>query len=350
MEQTPDQSSSNTTNKYPVKSKEPSVSNKQLVAEDGTSMTPAVADTSTVPQRSSQSSKNTLSAKKSTKRKMQVSNGHYLDFDHLARLTNAISSLKKFPKVKMSDLAEETGLPFRQVRNRVSIARALGLLEKNILQLTSLGNLISIHDPFCESIATLEYLHYKAASNFENLIWYEIFNSLLIHENMMKYTGWMEYFQKSLSNQYTEKSLKDHLGKEVRFVLDAYTKQNFQKLLLLHQDEADNIFRRRYTKFVPLVLSAMIYNFCATRETHLSQVGKMAVTPGSPAVVFGLDATLFRQQIEGLHDRGWVRYETTHNLDQIRLKPDFSALEFLTAHFEEREPREDIKQSPGDII
>jgi hypothetical protein len=94
----------------------------------------------------------------------------------------------------------------------------------------------------------------------------------------------------------------------------------------------------------------MIYDFCATKETHLFQIGEMAVTPGSPAVVFGLDAALFRQQIEGLHDRGWLRYETTHNLDQIRLKPGFSALEFLTAHFEDRDPREDTKPLPGGIF
>ena len=88
----------------------------------------------------------------------------------------------------------------------------------------------------------------------------------------------------------------------------------------------------------------------ATKEAHLFQVGEMAATPGSPAVVFGLDAASFRQQIEGLHDRGWLRYETTHNLDQIRLKPGFSAMEFLAAHFEDREPREDTKPSPGGIF
>ena len=54
--------------------------------------------------------------------------------------------------------------------------------------------------------------------------------------------------------------------------------------------------------------------------------------------------------VEGLHDRGWLRYETTHNLDQIRLKPGFSAIEFLTAHFENREPHEDSNELPGGIF
>ena len=275
---------------------------------------------------------------KSVRRKLQVSNGHDLDFNHLARLTNAISSHREGSAMTMNDLAEESGLPFRQVRNRVSVARALGLYGKKALQLTALGAVISEYDPFCESIATLEYLHYKAAGNVENLVWYEIFNTLLVHEKLMNYTGWLAYFQKTLSEEYTEYSLKQHAAKEIRFVLDAYLEQHFQKLLLLHQDEEGNIYRRRYTRCTPLVLCAMIYDFCATQRTHFSQVSELAAASGSPALIFGLDDETFRQQIEGLHDRGWLRYESTHNLDQIRLKPGFSALEFLRAHFENREP------------
>ncbi len=77
----------------------------------------------------------------------------------------------------------------------------------------------------------------------------------------------------------------------------------------------------------------MIYDFCTARQVQLYQVPDMATTPGSPAMVFGLDAASMRQQIEAIHDRGWLRYETTHNLDQIRLKPGNSAIEFLTEQF-----------------
>lgn len=75
-------------------------------------------------------------------------------------------------------------------------------------------------------------------------------------------------------------------------------------------------------------------------------IGRKDVRP----IAQGLDVASFRRQIEELHDRGRLRYETTHNLDQIRLKPGFSALEFLTAHFEDRDPREDTKPSPGGIF
>ena len=302
----------------------------------------AITGSSAEPHRLSQASKKTSPVKRNYRRKMQISNGHYLNFDHLARLIYALSSVKEPSKTKMSYLEEETGLPFRQVRNRISIGRALGLFKQNSLQLTTLGKLVSSHDPFCDSRATLEYLHYKASGNYVNLIWYEVFNSLLTHGNVMNYKGWMEYFQKTLAGQYTKHSLKDHLGKELRFIIDAYTEQNFQKLLLLQHDESGNLYRLRYTNFVPLVFTAMIYDFCAVNEVQLYQVGEITVTSGSPAMVFGLDAAFLRQQVERLHDRGWLRYETTHNLNQIRLKPGFSAIEFLTAHFESREPHEGL--------
>lgn len=277
-------------------------------------------------------------AKQSGQRKLQVSNGHYLDFDQLARLIHTIGTYSSNKTLLMSDLESETGLPFRQVRNRISIGRAMGIFEKGKISLSPFGKLILTHDAFCESKGTLEYLHFLSSSNYENLIWYDVFNSLLVEERPADYQGWLAYFNLKLSQQFTEHSLKDHLGKEVRFIIDAYTERNFRKMELLQRDSDGRLYRRPYVKFAPLVFAAMIYDFCLTSDTRLCQVDEMATTCGSPAVVFGLDAVSFRQQIEGLHNRGWLRYETTHNLDQIRLKPGFCALEFLTAHFEDREP------------
>ena len=148
-----------------------------------------------------------------------------------------------------------------------------------------------------------------------------------------------ERIRSDLAGQYSKQTIGKGVHTEVRFVVDAYLKRNFRKLEILNQFTDNRLYRRRYTSLTPLVFVAMIYDFCTAREVHLSQITEMADMPGSPAVVFGLDAALFRQQVEGIHDRGWLRYETTHNLDQIRLKPGYSALEFLTAHFEDREPR-----------
>ncbi|MDA2928383.1 DUF4007 family protein [Acidobacteria bacterium AH-259-O06] len=350
VEQTPDQSSSNTVNKKPVESKEPSVSDKQPVKEDGTSTGSIVADIPTAPQRSSRSSKKQPAAKKSTRRKFQVSNGYFLEFDQLARILHFLMEHRDAKKINRKTLQEATGLADRQVESLVSMGAAMGLITPGRQVLTPVGLLIAEQDIFIEKRGSLEWCHYVGAGSFRNLIWFEIFNRLLAEASPMTQEEWNERMRSDLAGKYSKRTIGKGLYEEVRFVIDAYMERNFSKLELLHRSSDERLYRRRYTQFAPLVLSAMIYDFCATKETHLSQVGEMAVTPGSPAVVFGLDAASFRQQIEGLHDRGWLRYETTHNLDQVRLKPGFSALEFLTAHFEDREPREDSKPSPGGIF
>ena len=289
-------------------------------------------------KRPAQSPIKVHSDKKGIRRKLQVSNNYLLEFDQLARVLNFLLEQKESKRIKRKLLKENTGFADRQVEGLVSMGTAMSLIKPNVQILTPIGLMIANNDIFLENPATLQWCHYKASGSFQNLIWFETFNHLLPEESAMTQEDWNEYFRNKLRGQYTDKTLKDHVHNEIRFVIDAYTERNFKKLELLQWSTDARLYRRRYVNFNPLILAAMIYDFCAMNKLQLSQVSEMAATPGSPAMVFGLDAVSFRQQIEGIHDRGWLRYETTHNLDQIRLKPGFSAMEFLTAHFENREP------------
>jgi len=280
------------------------------------------------------------------KRKLQVSNGHYLMFDQLARLVIAIRSSDGSRKIGMSYLEEKTGLPFRQVRNRVSIGRAMGVFEERAVRLTPFGALVAEYDTFFEDKTTLEYVHYLAAGNFKNLVWCEVFNTILPDKPPTDYQGWLQHFRSSLAGQYTEHSLKDHLPKEVHFVIDAYTEKNLNRLDLLHKSPDGTLFRRRHTNIEPLAFSTMLYDWAEEHRAKLVQVSDMQITSGSPGRLFGLEQADLRKALEGLHEKGWVRYESTHNLEQIRLKPDFSALDFLKAYYERREPQPKIETRP----
>jgi hypothetical protein len=215
---------------------------------------------------------------------------------------------------------------------------AMGLIKPTSQVLTPTGLLFAEHDIFLEKKGTLEWCHYVGASSYRNLVWFEIFNHLLQEPLAMTPNEWHERLRTELAGKLTPKTLGTGLREEIRFILDAYLERNFNKLGLLQQSPDGRIYRRRYTNFIPLVLCAMIYDYCSINDDRLSQVTEIAIKPGSPAVVFGLDTASFRQQVELLHEHGWLRYETTHNLDQIRLKPGYSALEFLSAYFEDREP------------
>jgi hypothetical protein len=269
------------------------------------------------------------------RRKFQVSRSHLLEFNHFSRILSFLYENKDTKRISRPLLIENSGLPDGQVASLVSIGASMGLIQSVDQRLAPIGLLIAEHDIFFEKHGSLEWCHYKGAGSYQNLIWFEVFNHLLAEEAATTQDGWHEYFRRKLSGQYAENTIRDHVPKEVRFIIDAYLKRNFSKLEILHQLPDNRLYRRRYTGFAPFVLVAMIYDFCASKEARLFQVDEMAAMPGSPAMVFGLDVASFRQQIEGLHNRGWLRYETTHNLDQIRLKPGYSALEFLTAYFDE---------------
>jgi len=329
----------NSRNKKSDEQETSSVPAKPIVKETKITTATSVADTAPEPLHPPRPSKKTRAAQKSIRRKFQVSNGYLLEFDQLARVMHFLLEHKDAKKINRKVLQEDTGLADRQVESLVSMGAAMGLIQPGRQILTPIGLVIAEHDIFIEKKGSLEWCHYAGAGSYRNLIWFEIFNRLLAEASPMTQEEWNKQLRNDLAGQYSKRTISKSLYEEVRFVIDAYRERNFSKLELLHQSSDGRLYRRRDTRFAPLVLCAMIYDFCATRETHLFQVGEMATMLGSPAVVFGLDAASFRQQVEGLHDRGWLRYETTHNLDQIRLKPGVSAIEFLTAHFEEREPR-----------
>ncbi len=272
------------------------------------------------------------------KRKLQISNGHYFDTAQLARILYSITNADPAEKLTFSDLEKDTGLPFRQIRNRVSIARAMGIFEESKIKLTPFGKLISKHDPFIDNKVTLEFAHYLAAGNYTNLVWYEVFNTLLMDEQPKNYHGWVQYFREILANDYSEHSLKKHVREEVRFIVEAYVKGTFVNLALLHLTSDENLYSRRYTSTNPLILSAALYDYGFKQQRKLLEVTDILNEKGSPGHVFFLDEPTLKQALENIHEKGWVRYESTHNLDQIRLKDEFSSIEFLTAFYEDRDP------------
>lgn len=271
-------------------------------------------------------------------RKLKIGNGYLLELDQLARVLSYLLKRSNAKRISRKELQQETGLPDRQIEGLVSMGSAMGLIKPHLQVLTASGCLVAKHDIFFEKKGTLEWCHYNGAGSYRNLIWYEMFNRLRQEKSPMAQKKWTRLFRTELLGKYSKKTLCKGISYEVYFVIDAYMHQNLSKLGLFEMLPDNSFYSRRYTDFVPPVFAAMVYDFFNRNNTRFYQVVEIADAPGSPASVFKLDAESFRQQIEDLHERGWLRYETTHNLDQIRLKPDFCALEFLMAYYEDRAP------------
>lgn len=283
-----------------------------------------------------------VSKNKDIRRKFQVSNGYLLEFDQLAKVLNHLAENTSMKKISRAELMEHTGLSNRQLESLVSIGSAMGLIVPGKQVLSETGKTITKHDIFFEDKGTLEWCHYQGAGSFKNLIWFEIFNTVLPNDQSLTQDGWNETLRQALAGQYTDRTIGKHLYEEVRLVVEAYLEGNFRKLELIQQTSNDKLHRRRYFNFAPLVLCAIIYDYCESQDTKLLQINELSAVPGSPAILFGLDDDSFGQQLETLHNKGWLRYETTHNLNQIRLKPDLTSIELLRAYYEKREPDADV--------
>ena len=271
-------------------------------------------------------------------RKFQVSNGYLLECDQLARVLHYMLEHVTAKKITRQELAEDTGLSNRQIESLVSIGAAMGLVNTGRQTLTATGALVAKNDVFLEAKGTLEWCHYIASSSYKNLVWYEVFNSLLVNETPMTQEQWVLHFRDLWTGQYSERTLGKGLKEEVRLVADGYTNQNFSRLSLLQQTSDGKLYRRRYLGFEQPVLAAMVYNYAEKNQTHLVQMRDLSEQVGSPGYVFGVEETGFRQEVEELHGRGWIRYETTHGLDQLRLKAELTTAYFLLVYYENAEP------------
>jgi hypothetical protein len=272
------------------------------------------------------------------RRKFQVCNGYLLEFDQLARVLNYLAGDHTAKKVSRAALADGTGLSDRQLESLVSVGCAMGLIRRGVQILSEPGKLVAQYDVFLEARGSLEWCHYKGAGSYRNLIWYEIFNAILPREQSMAPEGWMANLREALAGQYTDRTIGKHLHEEVRFVADAYLERHFSRLQLLYESSDGSIGRRRYSSPDLRVFAAILHDYGGENGTNLLQVRDLSERPGAPGYLFSLDEGTLRMILEGLHEKGWVRYEGTHNLDQIRLKSEFSYLSFLSAYYEDREP------------
>ena len=272
------------------------------------------------------------------KRKFQVCNGYYLEFEQLARVLNFLKANLDAKKISRVDLMDGTGLSERQIGSLVSVGAAMDLIQRGKQTLSESGRLIAENDIFIEAKGSLEWCHYKGAGSYRNLIWYDIFNVILPYESPMTSEGWMAHLREILAGQYTDRTIGKHLQEEVRFVENAYLERNFGRLELLYQSSENLISRRRHSNPDPKVFAAILYAYAEVHNANLHQVKDLVETAGAPGFLFALDEGTLRLILEELHKRGWIRFEGTHNLDQVRLKSQFSYLDFLAAYYEDREP------------
>jgi len=152
------------------------------ITGDSVSKTPNMADGSIIPLDSARTSNKKTKAGKSIRRKFQVSRSHVLEFNHFARILSFLYDNRREKRISRHLLIKNSGLPDGQVASLISIGASMGLIQAGGQILTPTGLMIAEHDIFFENQGTLEWCHYKGAGSYQNLVWFEIFNHLLVEE------------------------------------------------------------------------------------------------------------------------------------------------------------------------
>ena len=158
----------------------------------------------------------------------------------------------------LDKLAETTGLNRRKARLILNYLADLGLSEKASLKNTKLGNLIYKYDDFLENKGTLCIMHYLQGTNNYVVIWNRVLNYV---SNVDTFTraDLLALFV-DLETQIGEYTYKNHIGKEIRIILDAYTNQRFSNLYII--EEQDGKYKVNKNPEIPnLILLAAIKRY-----------------------------------------------------------------------------------------
>jgi hypothetical protein len=267
--------------------------------------------------------------------KLQLSNGYLLRFDQISRILGAISGREHQSRVTREDLMEDTGLSSVHIKNLCSIAVGIGLIKRISYNLLPLGELIVRHDRFFDDRGTLWACHYRLGANPRNLVWQRLVNRILPELDQVTTEAARAYFA-DLEGEYSEKSMEEHLSKELQICYNAYTEQALARLRYLEEVETNTYaLRIGHAPLDPLILLFAIYDY---RDRFSSGATAVEIptlwrAENGPGRVFDLRQSRLREILDRLHRGGHLTIERQADLDQVTLPDGGSALLALEAYY-----------------
>lgn len=251
--------------------------------------------------------------------KIQALNGFKLHFDQLSSIFNEKNSSEG--KVDYDKLTDLTGLNRRKIRMLFTFLSDIGFTKKRSLESTELGKIVSRYDPYLEDEGTLWIMHYLAAANPYLLIWNRIFNGIALLNEFSR-IDLLNNFS-DLKDTMSEGSFKDHIGKEITVILDAYINQRFVKLGLLELE--DGIYQTvRNQNIAELILLAFMVHY---RDQYFPGASAIEISDliggdNAPGHILFWDEVYLRNRIEGLKGQELIGLESRGDLDQVRFGSD----------------------------
>lgn len=253
--------------------------------------------------------------------KLQISNGYYLHFSLITQLLEQVTKSRRSPRpprFSSKKLSQALGLSSSQITNLCSMAQAMGLMNKRTYTPTEFASVVWKNDRFFDDAGTLWMCHYNISSDPYHLIWHRLINRAMHEKKEWRTQDVRGYFD-DLKDNYSEKSIKKHVPKEIRVFVKAYTEQQFSKLRLL------SVRDKAYVKTEPVPVPDLVFLAAMMKFRELFTAGDTALeieriiyAEGSPGMVFFMNENKVRDALERLRIDGHIQIESRADLDQVR--------------------------------
>jgi hypothetical protein len=269
--------------------------------------------------------------------KLQLTKGFFADFRQIARLLAYAIQRQGDRRIPPDAFAETMGISAVRVANLSSLAVALGLLRPAVLIATELGGIVRCHDPFLDDVGTLWLLHYLVGSNERYVVWNRLVNRVIPENDRFSTAIARPYFD-DLRRFYSERSVEEHLSKEISIVWNAYLEQGFRHLDYVRA-QSDQVYVRGDREPVsPLIFCTAVLSYrqrFAPRAVTLD-ISVLAGTANSPGRVFGLTERQVRDLLEDVQGLGYLYVESRADLDHVRFRDDLRILDVMPRYYGER--------------
>lgn len=267
-----------------------------------------------------------------TERKLHVSNGYNIDLPQTARLLQWLANHQD-SRWNLRLVGGELGLAEKMVKYVAALASAMGLMTLRKGRLTRFGAVMCQLDPYLSGDLTPWLLHYNLAANPEHIVWHKMVNTIIPLSRRFSSAEAKCGFE-DISAAYATTSVGDHVSKELRAFLQAYTEGALSRLALLQED--DGVFvAPSALRVPPVAFGYALLSYATTiREGDSAiPIEDLVCAPSSPGRVFLMRDYDVQRHLERMHRDGVISIESRAHLDQIRVAADLDPAEYLAQHY-----------------
>lgn len=265
-------------------------------------------------------------------------------------ITKGIFEIKNNPKLfSEKNPTDILGMGTNMVKSLKYWMLTAGIIyetKKNEYELTELGKLIDLYDPYLEETFCLYFLHLFISTNVERAtIWNIFFNKCNIKIfSKRDLLEQIKYVLETENLEYNEKMLID----EIAILLKTYTieekvgtpEMNFicplTELMLVNKVEKD-LYQKEKSAFN--ILNANIVYWCIMQQTDSDSVNieKLIKDDNSVCKLLNLDKILLNEYLDILKKEELITINRTAGLNMVYINKRYTLKEIFERYFEKGE-------------